>query len=212
METKTMLDATKYWRFPAAGPGRQALAAESPLEALREGRGPIACRHWSDGTRIAAYATEGTLRAFARRCALDVVGMWPADPVVLRYLTVGDPGIQWDAHQTSSQAVVDATDIREETAAWAAVWATSGEEAWDVARRASVAAVWAEVWDAVAVAQRDGAETAAWTPAGPRREAVRRATQNIQEARDDAWETARRHQDRRLAAMLLAAPLLHPRA
>ena len=84
-----------------------------------------------------ADATE-VLRQFARMCALDVVHLWDAPEVVVRYLKTGDESIRdaaWDAWAAARNAAWDvAWD------AWAAAWAAArnaawaaGDAAWDVA-------------------------------------------------------------------------------
>src|SRR5690606_776707 len=65
-----------------------------------------------------------TLREFARKCALDVIHLWDAPEIVVRYLKTGDETIR--------------------DAAWAAAWAAA-RVAMDAARDAA--------WDAACAAQ-----------------------------------------------------------
>ena len=88
-------------------------------------------------------ATE-VMRAFARRCALDVLPLWKDAPeIVVRYLKTGDESIRAAARD----------------AAWAAARAAGRDAAWDAARAAAWAAAWdaawAAAWDAAWAAARD---------------------------------------------------------
>ena len=69
------------------------------------------------------YDATDVLRRFARKCALDVIHLWDAPDVVVRYLKTGDENLRaaaWDA-------------------AWAAAWAAARDAAraaaWDTARK-----------------------------------------------------------------------------
>jgi hypothetical protein len=64
------------------------------------------------GTRrhIACADATATLRDFARQCALDVLHLWEAPDIVVRYLTTGDEslratarGVAWDAAAWDAQ-------------------------------------------------------------------------------------------------------------
>ena len=78
---------------------------------------------------------EVLLWRFARACALDVIDLWDAPDVVVRYLKTGDE------------------DIR--AAAWDAAWAAARDAAWDAAWAAARAAARAAAWDAARAAARD---------------------------------------------------------
>jgi len=67
------------------------------------------------------------LRAFARRCALDVLHLWDAPPCVVDYV-----------HGDDSQRA----------AAWTAAWYAARDAAWDAARDAAWTAAWTAAWDA----------------------------------------------------------------
>jgi len=93
-----------------------------------------------------AYA-EAMLCHFARLCALDVVGLWDAPDVVVRYLRTGDDSLRdvasaasraaWPAFSVAAWAGAMAVE-----AAWAATWAgaraawAGARAAWDAARAA----------------------------------------------------------------------------
>ena len=86
------------------------------------------------------FDAEDVLRAFARRCALDVIHLWEAPPAVVDYLKTGDE---------SSQAAAGA-------AAWAARAAGAvGASAW------AAWAAWA-AWEAARGGARGAARDAAW--------------------------------------------------
>ena len=78
---------------------------------------------------------EPVLRAFSRRCALDVLPLWPDAPeIVRRYLETGDESIRdaaWDAARAAAWAA--ARDAARD-AAWLAAW----HAARDAARDASI--------------------------------------------------------------------------
>lgn len=127
-------------------------ASASVTDALRHAPGPILCRVevWGDvqiesGKFCGRHrrvlwmidATE-TLRAFARRCALDVINLWDAREVVVRYLRTGRESIRAAAWAAAEAAAKDAAG----DAAWAAANATAG------------AAAWAEAWAASRAKQR----------------------------------------------------------
>ena len=100
----------------------------------------LAC---SERTYIAGgIDVSDTLRKFARLCALDVVHLWDAPDVVVRYLTTGDESIR--------DAALDAAWA----AARAAAWAAAGDAAGDAAREAAWAAAWAAARD-VALAKQN---------------------------------------------------------
>ena len=93
---------------------------------------------------------EEILHDFARRCALDVIHLWDAPDVVVRYLTTGDESIR--------------------DAAWDAAWAA--------ARNAAQAGARAAAWDAAWAAAQAAARAAAWNAAWNAAQAGARATQN----------------------------------
>ena len=132
-------------------------ASVRPIDALRYASGAIVWRvelsgviipH--DGDKFAAserkYIAGGidvtdTLRHFARRCALDVIALWDAPAVVVRYLKTGDEKIR--------------------DAARAAAWAAARDAAWDAARAAARDAAWAAARAAAGAAAGAAARAAA---------------------------------------------------
>ena len=119
---------------------------------------------------------EPLLWRFARMCALDVIQLWEAPPVVVRYLKTGDESIR----AAAGAAARDAAWAAARTAAWPAARVA----AWATARDAARDAVWDAVWDAARAAVRDAARAAAGAA---------------------VWDAARAKQRRRLIAMLGAA-------
>ena len=133
-----------------------------------------------------------TLRKFARMCALNVVDMWEAPEVVIRYLKTGDKSIR------------------------AAAWAAARDEARDAARDAAWSSARAAARDAARTAARDEAPAAALAAARATARGAARATALAAAksaakyaARDAAytasWDEARRKQNRRLTAMIARA-------
>jgi len=152
-------------------------ASERILDALKYAPGPYLWRVRLSGEiaasddklvaseRTALWGVDATpvLRDFARRCALDVIHLWDAPPVVRQYLRTGDETIR-AAARDAARAAWAAEDAAgdAEAAAWAAAWAAgdaaaaaaawaaeaAGAAAWDAARdrqqRRLTALVWAE--------------------------------------------------------------------
>jgi hypothetical protein len=106
------------------------------------------------------------LRAFARRCALDVLPLWPDAPAVVReYLETGREDLRyaaWDAAWDA--AVAPARDATRAAARYAARYAAVAP-AWVAAWDATRAAAWDAAWDAAWAAARDAARAAAWDAA-----------------------------------------------
>ena len=141
-------------------------ASKSALAALGYAQGSVLCRVELGGemyqdadkhvarrrTAVWAYDASDVLRAFARRCALDVVHLWDAPDVVILYLKTG--------HEDLRAAARGAARAAARAAAWdaggAAAWA-----AWDAARAAAWAAARDAARDAAQAAARDAARDAA---------------------------------------------------
>jgi len=116
--------------------------SERAIDALRYAPGAMAHRvrgggemrphdgdKWCARERTILWSVdaEALLGEFSRRCALDVVHLWNAPPVVLAFLRTGDKTLR--------------------TAAWAAAraaWAAAGAATW--AARAAWAATEAATW------------------------------------------------------------------
>src|SRR6185369_8335611 len=79
---------------------------------------------------VARFDATELLRAFARKCASDVLHPWDAPQVVKDYLATGDESIR------------------------AAAWAAARAAAWAAARDAARAAAWAAAWGAARDAAR----------------------------------------------------------
>ena len=110
--SERVIDALRY------APGAMLYKVELSGDIVRGDDKACATRRaylaWVDATEI--------LRAFARRCALDVAHLWDAPAVVLEYLKTGD------------EALRDAADAAAWAAVWAAVWAATGAATGDAAR------------------------------------------------------------------------------
>src|SRR3990167_4616806 len=121
------------------------------------------------------YDATEVLQSFARKCALDVVHLWEAPPVVRRYLRTGDPKLR-AAARDAARAAARATAGG---AAWDATWdaaraaarATAGGGAWDAARVVARDVAWAAAWATAGAAAGGAARAAAW--ARPSRRLVR---------------------------------------
>jgi hypothetical protein len=114
-----------------------------------------------------SLSAEPVLRAFARRCALDVLPLWPdATAIVREYLETGREDIRDAARDAAWAAARDAARDAARAAAWAAARAAAWAAAWAAARAAARdaarAAAWAAAWDAARDAARDAALAAAW--------------------------------------------------
>ena len=92
----------------------------------------------TERTYLWGYDATETLRKFARLCALDVIHLWNAPDIVVRYLKTGDESL------------------------WAAAW----DAAWTAARAAAWTAAWTAAGDAAGAAAGAAARIAAWTAAG----------------------------------------------
>lgn len=109
-------------------------ASERAIDALRYAPGATACWVLCGGETVRAGdklvcrertilwrvdATE-VLRAWARRCALDVIHLWDAPNVVREYLETGDESLRATASATTAWATARA-------AARAAAWAAQND-------------------------------------------------------------------------------------
>lgn len=164
--SRKVIDALQY------APGALVCRVEC-REVVDEQSDKLVCRERRILWRVDA---SRVLRSFARKCAMDVVHLWDAPEVVVRYLKTGVEEIRaaaWDAARAASRssdgAAAKAADW---AAAWAAARASDGAAsraaAWAVARAAAWDAAWAVDGDApgvVALLLRAGAAdwNAAWT-------------------------------------------------
>lgn len=97
------------------------------------------------------------LLSFARQCALDVIEIWDAPPVVVQFLTTGRKDLRHAARGASAAAgdagwgASAAVWAAARTAVWAAAWNTTWDAAW-VAASAAMDAASAAAWNASAAA------------------------------------------------------------
>ena len=167
-------------------------ASERLIDALQYAPGPIICRVECGGEIIrgddkivcrerrviAAYDATAELRAFARRCALDVAHLWNMPVIVREYLETGDESKRdaaWDAAWAATRAAARDTAL---DAAWDATWGEALDAAWDATWGAALDAARAAAWDAARAAAWDAARAAARDAAGDA-------------AGDAAWDAAR---------------------
>ena len=120
-----LIDALEY--APGAGLCRVDCSGD-----VRVDRDKGVC---SSRTVLWRIDAESLLRDFARRCALDVVHLWDAPPVVLDYLKTGRDDLR-DAARTAERTA-------EITAAGEAAW----DAAWDAVRDAVRGAAWDAAWN-----------------------------------------------------------------
>ena len=130
--SKRILDALKY------ATGSLIYRVESSVEIIHGDDKMVA--------RIRKYLAGGIdisdiLHSFARKCALDVIHLWDAPDIVIRYLKTGDPTIQAAASASSDAAWASSA------AASDAAWASSA-----AARASSVDAASDAVWASSAAA------------------------------------------------------------
>ena len=149
---------------------------------------------------IATIDATKILQKFARMCALDVIHLWDAPDVVVRYLKTGDESLR-DAARSAAWAA--------RSAAWDAMSA-----AWSAAMDVAWSAAWAAVWDARSAAWDTGATARDAAMSAARSAAWAAARAAAWDARDAAWaaawdaasaigrDTALRRQRRRLARMV----------
>ena len=96
---------------------------------------------------------SAVMRAFARRCALDVAHLWDMPPLVRSYLETGEESIRDAASATASAA------------AWATASATACAAAWDAARATASATAWATASATARATACAAASAASWDAA-----------------------------------------------
>jgi hypothetical protein len=140
-----------------------------PFDALTYAPGETLCRVQLGGTIIQGddkcVATRrkivtrvdatSLLWSFARSCALDVVKLWDAPPVVVQYLTTGEESLRAAARAAAGAAAWASAWADARYAAWASAWADARYAAWDAARAATRYAAGAAAGDAARDAARD---------------------------------------------------------
>jgi len=153
--------------------------SERIIDALKYAPGPVLYRVIGSGIIVPhgnpvdkyacserTYISGGidisdTLHLFARKCALDVIHLWEAPKIVVRYLETGDESIREAAGDAAGDAARAAARAAAGAAAWAArdaAWDAEGAAAWDA--RDAARAAWAAAWAARA------ARDAAWDAEG----------------------------------------------
>jgi hypothetical protein len=209
--SKNILDALQY------APGSIICRVEVGGEIIR-GNDKLVC---TERTILWRASGEQVLRKFARMCALDVLHLWDAPDIVVRYLKTGDESIRaaardaaWDAARAADRAA-DRAAARD--AAWDAARAADRAAARAAARDAAWAAARAAAWDAAWASARDAAwaaaaaRDAAWASAlAAARDAAAAAAGTAAGARAAARAAAQTKQSRRLARMVVAAQLQSP--
>jgi hypothetical protein len=147
-------------------------ASRHPFDALEYAPGPVLCLVECEDIAkeetdklvcrrrriMARFDASELLRTFARQCALDVIHLWDAPPVVRQYLETGDESLRAAARDAAGAAAGDA--------AGAAAGAAAGDAAMDAARAAAMDAAWAAAMDAAMDAAWAAARAAAWAAAG----------------------------------------------
>ena len=158
---------------------------------------------------------EQVFRKFARLCALDVIHLWDAPSVVLRYLRTGDSSIRDAAWDAAGDAARDAAGDAAKHAAWAAVRATTRDADTDTVVGVARTAAWdakTAAWDArtaVGYVARDAAGDAfgdaswdvGWNATGT---ATKNTNKNavMDAAWNNAMDASEERQTRRLERML----------
>ncbi len=117
----------------------------------------IVCRERTILWRLDA---EPALKKFARLCALDVIHLWPAPDIVVRFLKTGDENIRAAARAAARYAARAAAGAAARDAAETAAKAAAGAAARYAAETAARAAAGAAARDAAGAAARDAAEAA----------------------------------------------------
>jgi hypothetical protein len=123
-----IIDALKY------APGSTICRVEVRGDIKRHGNDKLVGRERRILWRVDG---EQLLRKFARSCALDVIHLWKAPPIVRQYLETGDESIR---------AAAGAAENAARAAAWAAARAAARAAAWaaaGAAENAARAAAWA---------------------------------------------------------------------
>ena len=104
---------------------------------------------------VASINAETVLRDFARWCALQVIDLWNAPPIVREYLETGDDTIRAAARAAAWAAAGDTAWAAAGETAWDAAWAAVGDTAWAAARAAARAVARDAARAAARDAQRD---------------------------------------------------------
>ena len=103
---------------------------------------------------LAMAPCDPVLRAFARRCAMDVIDSWDAPEVVRRYLETGDEEIRSAARYAARYAAESAAESAARSDARSAAESAARSDARSAARSAAWSAAWSDAESA--------ARSAAW--------------------------------------------------
>ena len=154
--SRNVFDALEY------APGATLSRVEC-REVTEECDDKIVCRR---RRVIATIDATKILRRFARLCAFDVIHLWDAPEIVIRYLKTGDESIR-DAARAAAR---DAANAAARPAEWNAAMAAArsigprsiGRDAAmaaarDAAMSAAMSAAWAAAWATAKDAARDAA-------------------------------------------------------
>lgn len=171
-------------------------ASSKPFDALKYAPGSVVCRVSCGGkilqqkdklvcterTILWAYNAKDILWKLARLCALDVIHLWDAPEIVVRYLHTGDESIKITAWTAARAATRAAALAATRAAARAAALAATQDAARDAAWTAALSAARAAARDAALATVRDAARIATW---------------------DATWDAARAAQNKRLYRMIM---------
>jgi hypothetical protein len=165
-------------------------ASRHPFDALRYAPGSTLCLVEISGAFIEQddkvcarkrriikrIDAENLLWDFARWCALSVIHLWEAPPIVREYLETGDALKRSAARHAAWSAAWSAAESAAESAArYAARYA-----AWSAAESAAWSAAWSAAESAAESAARHAARHAAWSAAESAAESVARIAKRKQ--------------------------------
>ncbi len=170
----------KAWQFTQSKPTCATDTLRKPMDAPYHATGPYLWRVSIVGDEITTlwgFDATDVLRRFARKCALDVIHLWDAPDVVVRFLKTGDESLREAAKDAAKDAArsagtsgaagrdiwnaIDAAWYAGRSAYWAA-WPDTGDAAWFAARSSARDAVWAVATDAWDAAGGPAWDAAAW--------------------------------------------------
>jgi len=142
--SRRLLDALQY------APGKMLCRVEC-VDVAAEQDDKLVCHKRKI---IARFDSEELLWRASRKFALDVIHLWPAPKVVIKFLKTGDKSLRAAAWAAAGAAAWAAAGDAAGAAAWAA-WAAAGDAAGDAWAAAGDAAgdAWAAAGAAAGAAQ-----------------------------------------------------------
>jgi hypothetical protein len=150
--SRRLIDALTY------APGNNLCRVECrKIEAEQDGT--LVCR---ERKIIARFDAEELLWRASRKFALDVIHLWDAPAVVVKFLKTGDPSLRaaaWDVAGDVTRAA--AWDVAGDVTR-AAAWDVARDAAWAAAGDVTRAAAWAVAWDVARDVAGDVTRPAAW--------------------------------------------------